>query len=273
MKENQEIKFDTLTPEDIEIRIGQKKEKMTMFLLYKNARVDMNILDKTVGAANWQRDHKELKGNLFCGVGIRFDEGWVWKWDCGTESNTEKEKGEASDSFKRACVNWGIGRELYSTPRVQIWNNKLDFNGNYLNTPLEVAHIAYDEARKICDLTIINADTLEEVWKMRNGEIVIGVGAKTGKRADSTASNQKADKVPTQESKPAETQKKAQITGKVVLSGKCRSILEHLSNYNPDDALDWNKGLAPIEAKYDISTDGYNTLEKVVKQMRGQANA
>lgn len=264
MKENQEIKFDTLTPEDIEIRIGQKKEKMTMLLLYKNARVDMNILDKTVGAANWQRDHKELKGNLFCGVGIRFDEGWVWKWDCGTESNTEKEKGEASDSFKRACVNWGIGRELYSTPRVQIWNNKLDFNGNYLNTPLEVAHIAYDEARKICDLTIINADTLEEVWKMRNGEIVIGVGAKTGKRAD---------KVPTQESKPAETQKKAQITGKVVLSGKCRSILEHLSNYNPDDALDWNKGLAPIEAKYDITTDGYDTLERVVKQMRGQANA
>lgn len=72
---------------------------------------------------------------------------------------------------------------------------------------------------------------------------------------------------------PAESQKKAQITGKMVLSGKCRSILEHLSNYNPDDALEWNKGLAPIEAKYDISTDGYDTLEKVVKQMRGQANA
>lgn len=91
-----------------------------------------------------------------------------------------------------------------------------------------------------------------------------------GQRAAQTsqASNQ-----PSAPAKPAESPKRVQLTGKVILSGKCRSILEHLSNYNPDDALDWNKGLAPIEAKYDISTDGYDTLEKVVKQMRGQANA
>ena len=85
----------------------------------------MNILDETVGEFNWQRDHKEIKGVVYCGVGINgrgqstHDE-WVWKWDAGSESYTEKEKGEASDSFKRACVNWGIGRELYTAPLIYI---------------------------------------------------------------------------------------------------------------------------------------------------------
>lgn len=90
-------------------------------MLYKDARCDMRILDETVGAENWQREHYECKGNLFCRVGIRVASGeWVWKSDCGTESNTEKEKGESSDSFKRACFNWGIGRELYTSPFVWI---------------------------------------------------------------------------------------------------------------------------------------------------------
>ena len=87
-----------------------------VLLLYKDARVDMNILDETVGSTNWQREHYECKGNLFCRVGIWRNNAWVWKSDCGTESNTEAQKGEASDSFKRACFNSGIGRELYTAP-------------------------------------------------------------------------------------------------------------------------------------------------------------
>jgi hypothetical protein len=98
------------------------KENGLVLLLYKDARVDMNVLDETVGSANWQREHYECKGNLFCRVGIDVGthegkaERWVFKSDCGTESNTEAQKGEASDSFKRACFNWGIGRELYTAP-------------------------------------------------------------------------------------------------------------------------------------------------------------
>lgn len=115
-------KFRDLRADEIECRVQQVKDNGLVLLLYKDARVDMNILDETVGSANWQREHYECKGNLFCRVGIDIGnhegkaERWVFKSDCGTESNTEAQKGEASDSFKRACFNWGIGRELYTAP-------------------------------------------------------------------------------------------------------------------------------------------------------------
>ena len=126
------MKFRDLTADEIECRVQSVKQNGLVLLLYKNARCDMNILDETVGAENWQREHYECKGNLFCKVGIlctttaiKYNDNvvhentsldWVWKSDCGTESNTEAQKGEASDSFKRACFNWGIGRELYTAP-------------------------------------------------------------------------------------------------------------------------------------------------------------
>lgn len=115
-------KFRDLRADEIECRVQSVKPNGLVLLLYKDARVDMNILDETVGASNWQREHYECKGNLFCRVGIDIGthegkaERWVFKSDCGTESNTEAQKGEASDSFKRACFNWGIGRELYTSP-------------------------------------------------------------------------------------------------------------------------------------------------------------
>lgn len=107
--------FRDLRADEIDVRVGKVTKKGVVLLLYKDARVDMDILDETLGKERWQRKHYELKGNLFCSVGIKFDE-WVWKDDCGAESFSEKEKGEASDSFKRACFNWGIGRELYTAP-------------------------------------------------------------------------------------------------------------------------------------------------------------
>lgn len=88
-------------------------------LAYKDARVDMNRLDEVCGV-HWQKDFKLIDGKLFCGVGIKYNDEWVWRWDVGTESNTEKEKGQASDSFKRACFCWGIGRELYNYPVIQV---------------------------------------------------------------------------------------------------------------------------------------------------------
>jgi hypothetical protein len=127
-------KFRDLRADEIECRVQQVKDKGLILLLYKDARVDMNILDETVGSSNWQREHYECKGNLFCRVGIRIDRKddtgpyaeWVFKSDCGTESNTEAQKGEASDSFKRACFNWGIGRELYTAPFTWIPADKCD---------------------------------------------------------------------------------------------------------------------------------------------------
>lgn len=149
------MNFRDLTKDDIEVRVQSVKKNGLVLLLYKNARVDMNILDETVGAENWQREHYEVKGNMFCRVGIKVGKAytptnltysdstaqtisnsvysypeWVWKSDCGTESNTEAQKGEASDSFKRACFNWGIGRELYSSPFIWVNEGKYKVNAN-----------------------------------------------------------------------------------------------------------------------------------------------
>ena len=114
--------FRPLKADEIECRIGSINSRGFTMLLYKDARCDMNILDETVGEFNWNRDHKEIKGVVYCGVGIYNADAdrTVWKWDAGAESYTEKEKGEASDSFKRACFNWGIGRELYTAPLIYI---------------------------------------------------------------------------------------------------------------------------------------------------------
>lgn len=115
-----ELKFRALEAHEIDCRVGTVSEKGCSILLYKDARCDMNILDETVGPMNWQRKHERENAN--CIVSI-WDEGksqWISKEDTGTESNTEKEKGLASDSFKRACFNWGIGRELYTSPFIWI---------------------------------------------------------------------------------------------------------------------------------------------------------
>ena len=152
-------KFRTLRADELDCRVGTCNDKGFSLLLYKDARCDQNVLDETVGIANWQRDHKEVKGNLFCGVSI-WDENkkqWITKWDCGVESNTEKEKGEASDSFKRACFNWGIGRELYTAPFIYIkGNTEKNSKGNFVPTfkRMEVNEIEYEDG-KITQLVIL----------------------------------------------------------------------------------------------------------------------
>lgn len=112
--------FRDLRADEIECRVAQAKQTGVSLLLYKDARCDQNILDETVGPMNWQRCHG--RDNANCTVSIWDDkkQQWISKEDTGTESNTEKEKGLASDSFKRACFNWGIGRELYTAPFIWI---------------------------------------------------------------------------------------------------------------------------------------------------------
>ena len=108
---------------DIDFRVQSiNKGGFATILAYKDARVDMNRLDLVFGVFGWQKKYELIDGNLFCSVGIWNDEirEWIWKMDVGTESNTEKEKGQASDAFKRACFNLGIGRELYDYPIIQV---------------------------------------------------------------------------------------------------------------------------------------------------------
>lgn len=119
-----------LSKEDIDVRVaqtniynnnGQQVVKVNL-LLYKNARVDMKILDELFTPMGWKRTHKLIGDRLYCCVEVYNEKTgeWICKEDVGVESNTEAEKGQASDSFKRACVNWGIGRELYTAPRISV---------------------------------------------------------------------------------------------------------------------------------------------------------
>ena len=147
------MEFRLLRADEIDARISTVNENGLSLLLYKDARCDMNILDETVGSERWQRNHEVINGNLFCNVGIWFGNelGWVWKQDVGTESYTEKEKGQASDSFKRACFCWGIGRELYTAPFMWVTKDQADIkpkgNGFTCFDRFAVTEIEYTDRR------------------------------------------------------------------------------------------------------------------------------
>lgn len=154
-----ELKFRQLRADEIDCRVAQIKENGLTLLLYKDARCDMNILDETVGAMNWQRHHGRENANCTVSIYDQDKKMWVSKEDTGTESNTEAEKGLASDSFKRACFNWGIGRELYTAPFIWVKNDKCEItsrNGKpACYDKFEVLSIAYKDGR-ISDLEIFN---------------------------------------------------------------------------------------------------------------------
>ena len=175
--------FRPVTASEIDARIQAHNSWRTTVLLYKDARVDQNILDETVGCYNWQKEYS--RDNQNCTVSIWDEEKkqWISKEDTGTESNTEKETGLASDSFKRACFCWGIGRELYTTPLIQIptefieWktvNGKEVTYDRFIVTNLDVA---VDEATgikrivKIC-LSILHNGKQDWVWAWQEGETV-----------------------------------------------------------------------------------------------------
>ena len=162
------LEFRKIRADEVDVRIGSCSEKGVSLLLYKDARCDMNILDETVGPTGWKREH--CRDNANCIVSI-YDEDkkeWVSKEDTGTESFSEKEKGLASDSFKRACVNWGIGRELYTAPF--IWINAadckiVDKNGKKACfDKFKVEYLEYDEIGNISFLVIANISLKRRVY-------------------------------------------------------------------------------------------------------------
>lgn len=160
--------FRDLRADEIDVRIAQFKENYVQLLLYKDARCDMNILDETVGPLNWQRAHSRENKNCTVSIYNEITEQWVSKEDTGTESNSEQEKGLASDSFKRACFNWGIGRELYTSPEIKIWLKNNPEIDKY--TKFEVYHIKI-ESKIITELgirAILNfGKEYKEVFKWR----------------------------------------------------------------------------------------------------------
>ena len=165
-----EITFRKLTADEIECRVGIAKQTGCTLLLYKDARCDQNILDEAVGAYNWQRHHSRDNANCIVALWDEEKKQWIEKEDVGTESNTEAEKGIASDSFKRACVNWGIGRELYTAPFIWIDASKYENNQRngkfYPSAKFKVTKISYDDKGRINGLVIINASLKDSDGKL-----------------------------------------------------------------------------------------------------------
>jgi len=178
------LEFPLLTKEEIEVKVSTCSAKGSTWLLYKDVRCDQNQLDNhpDIGPLNWGRDHKELKGVLYGAISIYDKEKgfWVSKWDAGVPSFAEGEKGEASDSIKRSGFNWGIGRELYSSPFIFIpfnaiptkdkGNNKYTLQNGF--TKLQVSYIEYDENRHISKLVLaINEwGNLTEIYRYPKGD-------------------------------------------------------------------------------------------------------
>lgn len=171
----EKLVFRPLKETEIDVRVQSVTEKGCILLLYKDARCDMNILDETVGPMNWKREHTRENANCIVSLWDEEKYQWVSKEDTGTESNTEKEKGQASDSFKRACFNWGIGRELYTSPF--IWVKAEDckiypikVNGKDIwkcNDKFFVEAIKYDENKNIIALAIKNTASKKRVFLMK----------------------------------------------------------------------------------------------------------
>jgi len=165
--------FRDLKANEIDVRIAQITEKGLSLLLYKDARVDQDILDETVGAMSWQRKHTRDNANCIVEIWDTEKGQWISKEDTGTESFTEKEKGLASDSFKRACFNWGIGRELYTAPFIWISSDKCNIMKNqqgkwtckdrFIVEAIEITN------KVITGLIIKNARTNERVFSGKRG--------------------------------------------------------------------------------------------------------
>lgn len=163
-----------LKPEEIEVRVAQIKKNGLSLLLYKDARVDQNILDETFGIMGWKREHKFKNGSLFCTISIKDPEtgDWIKKEDVGTPSYSDPIKGAASDAFKRAAVNIGIGRELYTAPFIWISADKTDIleknDRIYCNDHFKVAFVDYDEDKRSIKGLVIENQKHQSVFVFGN---------------------------------------------------------------------------------------------------------
>lgn len=266
-----ELKFRKLKANEIDVRVGRvintDKFQGCSLLLYKDARVDMNILDETVGAMNWQREHYEVKGNLFCRVGIFGASDsepcrWVFKADCGTESNTEKEKGESSDSFKRACVNWGIGRELYSESlknimvKCELVETKKDVWKVKNGIDWKVKEIGYID-NEVSKLVIV------QTTYGKDETVVYSLGVKTGNTSSNKTEDKKETKVePKVEVMTLEKAKEItfEVKGVVYKVGECSNeqLFYLRDNMKDKEVLDAVKLVLMDKAKTGNITDENN---------------
>ena len=232
-------KIRELRADEIEVRVGVVRKNGISLLLYKDARCDMNILDETFGIAGWQRKHELINGALFCTVSIKDENGeWISKQDVGVESYTEAVKGAASDSFKRACFNIGIGRELYTAPFIWIPAERVEisYDGKRYVTRerFRVESITYDEKREISGLVICNSKGVS-VYEMHQQKHAVSNEKITGTPEQAKAQLSKKMR--------GDLEKELQRTGVSMETVLARYNLSDISQMLPEHYRDAMSGL------------------------------
>lgn len=247
-------RFRLLRADEIDCRIAQVKQKYVSLLLYKDARCDMNILDETVGCMNWKKAYS--RDNKNCTVSIWDPEKnqWISKEDTGTESYTEAEKGLASDSFKRACFNWGIGRELYSAPRIMVWSSKCNIEPKGQNytcyDSFKVRKIGYDENENINLLQIVRLD--------KKGDVE-GVAYELKPKTEEQKAEQAAKEKGIEELEQKADQK---------ITAKEAAILRRMLS---DAQVEWVRETYHIKDLEDLTARHYTSLMNTLKQREAKA--
>ena len=249
-----------LKAEEISCRIQQvTSTKGAVVLLYKDARVDMSILDETYGPMNWQRGHREIGGKMFCVISVWDDEKkqWIAKEDVGVESNTEATKGEASDSFKRSGTNWGIGRELYTAPfiYIQLQDNEVkQGNGGKWQAVssfvLSVHGIEYNDAREIKSL----------VLKDKNDNVRFSYGAGKGAKKEEKPASQPVE-APKPEYKPEHP-----MTPKERVESLCNSLRITVKQFGDLYAMLQAGGKIPNKKTAELLPSEWTTLIPLMQQ-------
>lgn len=251
----EKLDFRTLQANEIDCRISTVKENGISLLLYKDARVDQNILDEVVGPMNWQRRHTRENANCIVSIWDSEKGQWIEKEDTGTESYTEKEKGLASDSFKRACFNWGIGRELYTAPF--IWVNSSNCTIKDLGKDkftcydaFYVSQIGYDKNRNINSLVVCRKKDDKEVFSM---------GRKAGKQKEEA---KKTEAMP----KESKSQRDEAVASDKVTAPMIASIKSLIEKYS-SKGLKMEKILAMYKIKKieDMTLENYKDCMNKLK--------
>jgi hypothetical protein len=243
-----------LKAEEISCRIQQvTSTKGAVVLLYKDARVDMSILDETYGPMNWQRGHREIGGKMFCVISVWDDDKkqWIAKEDVGVESNTEATKGEASDSFKRSGTNWGIGRELYTAPfiYIQLQDNEVkQGNGGKWQAAssfaLSVHKIEYNDAREIKSL----------VLKDRNDNVRFSYGVGKGAKKEENPASKPVE-APKPEDKPEHP-----MTPKERVESLCNQLRITVTQFGEIYAALQAEGKVPNKKTAELMPSEWQTL-------------
>lgn len=240
-----------LTPDDIDVRIQSVNSGGARLLLYKNARVDMNILDETFGPMNWQRTHTRDNTNCIVSVWDSEKQEWVSKEDTGTDSNMDAQKGRASDSFKRACFNWGIGRELYTAPDMFIYSTDLktfkqDGNRYVCYDEFVVTDIQY-QGRAISSVTVSN---------LKNNKVTT-FKHKTPKRQNANA--------PTTNPTPKDVKPTQPTDDRPITEAEISLIHKWAEKKGMNISI--VLAMANVETLEGLTAEGYNRIVKVLREM------